>query len=373
MLAVYSSLSRSALISVVLMNAYSPVLHAEKNKKENDSWIIPTTLGLVGGVLVGTALTTWCKNAEINDIDYRPLTSLQELNTKVTVRYSHLLDNINSSGSHFYDFVAIKRAIHKELPYDSFISNLETYENDIRLARKQLKNQIKYWDARLHDGYAEARNILAKTKITYKKLHALRHLAQEMTPMLKLETTIQNIKSDVFLNFKEITKGLTNIYQAALNRNNEDRFVYFLMVLAHRNSDGSDIANRFVLIAYAECIEQHMHTLEKAIQLHKNKSGAHFDAGMHQQAKSMLQTLEIAHAVLTQSTQFKSEVAYKKESDHRQKIQRELEEQTRLARKQLEYEREQLRYAREQRDTQLRTEQQIALLRLENAVRDLYS
>ena len=361
MLAVNSSLSRSSLIIVVLINAISPDSCAAKNKKENDdSWIVPTTLGLVGGVLVGSAITAWCKNAEINDIDYRPLTSLQELDYKIAQSYSHLLNCINASGTHFYDFTTLKNAIRNQLPYDSFISDLEKYEHDIREARKQLKNQIKYWDARLQDGYTEARNILAKTKITYQKLQALRRLAQEMAPLLQLEEMVQCIKYNSYLHYDELK-----------NTPKQDLEIT-LINAAHKNT-GKKLISSFPLIAFAECLQEYSAALLKAIKSHKKHTSQNFDQKLHKKALEMLDELEHFQTILTQSIQYKSEIAYKKETEHRQKIQRELEEQTRLARKQSEYEREQLRYAREQRDTQLRTEQQIAMLRLENAVRDLYS
>lgn len=342
-------------------------------KDSDDSWFFPVAVSAVGGALIGGAIAAWCKDSEINDLDYRPLTTLQELNAKAHRIYGNFLDNTCDSVGHFYDLNYLKKSIRKELPYETFISQLEQLEQEIRIARKQLKNQIKYWDARLHEAYTEARQVLAHSKVTYKKLRGLRRLAQEMLPVLQLEQALYDIRHDSFLRYRELADAFVNMYQAAFYRNNEERFTYFIIELAHRRTDGKELCYRFALIVYAQRLERYIHELEKAVLAHKNQSGAHFDASLQHQAKEILQKLEVAHALLTQSSSYKNELLYKKEQEHKQRVIGELEEQSRLARKQLEYEREQFRIAREQRDAQLRTEQQIALLRLENMVRDLFN
>jgi hypothetical protein len=318
--------------------------------KNNNEWVVPLTLGAIGGGIAAGLLTKMYKDSEINDLDYRPLTSLKELNTKIHRTLSNYLDNISESGSHFYDMNYLKKSIRKELPYESFISQLEQLEQEIRIARKQLKNQIKYWDKRLHDGYAEAKHILAKTKITYNKIRALRQLAQEMKPTLQLEQAVFDAEHDIWLYYNELATGYTNIYPAtAAWHNYESNYSHFVMALAHRSG------NHYPLISYSEKLLTHAKALKHAV---KNAYGD----SLRYKAENMLQVLLAAHSTLTQSTQYKAEEMYQKEMKHKQKIEDELEKQTRLAQKQLNATQAQI-YA------QARTEAQIAQMRFENAMR----
>ncbi len=354
------SLSRSLLIIIALSHSLPLSISAKKDSEESENgWLAPATLGLVGGVIVGTALTAWCKNSEINDIDYRPLTSLQELESTIHNQYGHLLENINTSGTLFYDYRNLKRNIRNQSSCESFLESLTTFERDMRLARKQLKNQIHYWDSRTHDAYAESRHVLAKSKTTFKKLQSLRKLAQEMIPVLHLEELVQCIKYSSYLHYED----LCNTPKHFLESN--------IIDIAHKQV-GKKLAHVYPLIALEETLQEYITALTKALKLHKKDASLHFDQALHQEGNKILNQLEIFHAALTHSVSYKIEVTRQQDAEHRKNIEREIQEQTRIARKQLEYEKEQLRYAREQRDTQLRTEQQIAMLRLENAIRDLY-